>query len=151
MTIAKKKVSKKVLKKKTKRPVGVWLISLFYFFSCSWTLSSFLIVYLRLVPLTAAQETYFSNLTIMDYILTIGIGGLGIAGAVSLLQMKKRATQLFIMSLALNIVSTIWHLVKTNFAEVVGGVGLVGYVIGIGMIVVVILYCLRLEKKGYLS
>src|SRR5690606_28176240 len=104
MTIAKKKVSKKVLKKKTKRPVGVWLISLFYFFSCSWTLLSFLIVYLRLVPLTAAQETYFSNLTIMDYILTIGIGGLGIAGAVSLLQMKKRATQLFIMSLALNIV-----------------------------------------------
>lgn len=40
-----------------KRPTWVWLISAFFVLSCGWTLLSFLLIFLKVVPLNEAQKT----------------------------------------------------------------------------------------------
>lgn len=95
---------------------------------------SFLLIFLKVVPLNEAQKTYFENLSVVDYLITIGIGALGVTGAVSLFLMKRQAVKLFGIALVLNITATVWHLFKTNFAAAVGGSGLIGMLIGLGLI-----------------
>jgi hypothetical protein len=58
-----------------KRPIWIWLISLFFFLSAIWTLLSFYLIWSGSFPLEPAQKAYFARLTLIDYALSI-IGGL---------------------------------------------------------------------------
>lgn len=145
MTIAKKKSSKQV----KKRPLGVWLISAFYFMTSTWGLLS---LYIVKEFLNEPGKSPFERLTVLDYVLSFGIAGFGIAGAISLFGLKKSAIKLFTLSFALNVVATILQLLKTNFGdtlEIAGAVG--GMFVGLGLVLAIILYCKRIDRQGYLS
>jgi hypothetical protein len=55
---------------KKKRPVLVWLISIFHFNSAGWSLLFFYLVITEVVPLPLETKGYFDDLTATDWTLT---------------------------------------------------------------------------------
>jgi hypothetical protein len=74
-----------------RRPVWVWIISTFYLISAGYTLLSFALLFSGQVKPDAAQEAYFASLTSVDWFFTLSIGLLSIAGAISLLLLRRLA------------------------------------------------------------
>ena len=132
------------------RPVLVWLISAFFFLSAIWTFLSFYLILSGAIPLEPAQKAYFDRLTPIDYVLTIGIGLLNLAGAITLFLLRKIARYLFLSSLGLSLVVMLWHLTTKGWAEAAGGATSVGALIGYVLLVAVCMYAWRLSKKGVL-
>lgn len=92
-----------------RRPVGVWVISIFYVISAGWTLLSFVLVLTGTITLNEAQRVYFASLGIVDWLLSLGIGVLGITAAVSLFLLRRVTVPLFATALVLNIVLTVFQ------------------------------------------
>lgn len=135
----------------SKRPILVWVISIFVFLSSAWALYSIFLVTSGGVPLTPEQQQYFDNLSTFDYASSIAIGLLNVAGAVALLLLRKEAFPLFAGSLGLNILVTIWHALAKNWLEAIGQSGLVGVFIGLGIAAAVCFYAWHLKRTGVLS
>lgn len=135
---------------RTRRPVGVWIIFIFYLLSAGWTLLSFALIFAGAINLNEAQRTYFASLSNIDWFLTLLIGVVGIAAAVSLFLLRRIAILLFSTALALNILLTAVQSFQTNWAEALGGPGLVGVLIGWVILVVILFYARGLAKKGVL-
>jgi hypothetical protein len=51
-----------------RRPVWVWLISVYFFLSASWTLLSFYLIRIGAVPLTPPQRSYLESLNGAGYL-----------------------------------------------------------------------------------
>ena len=83
---------------KRKRPIWVWVISIYYFFSIGFGLLSYYLSSIGAIPLTPTQKAYFANLTIFEHGMTLIIGLIGIAGVIALFLMRKVALYLFIIS-----------------------------------------------------
>lgn len=134
-----------------KRPVGVWIISIFYLLSAGWTLLSFLLIFSGAIAINEAQRSYFASLGTFDWITTILIAVLGLSAAVSLFLLRKISVLLFGIALGVNIALTLFQTLRTNWVEAIGGPGLVGTIIGWVILVVVFLYARNLAKKQALS
>jgi hypothetical protein len=134
----------------SRRPVWIWVISVFYLLSAGYTLLSFAWIHSGAVKLNAAQEAYFASLTSVDWFFTLSIGVIGIAGAISLFLLRRLSVTLFSISLALNLAFTAFHMMRTNWIEALGGAGLFGILIGWVILVAVILYARHLMKRGVL-
>lgn len=134
-----------------RRPIWVWVITVFYLLSAGFTLLSFVWINIGAAKLDAAQEAYFASLTSVDWFFTLSIGVVTIAGAISLFQLRRLAVTLFSISLALNLAFTAFHIMRTNWIEVLGGPGLFGMLIAWLILISVILYARRLTKRGVLS
>jgi len=133
------------------RPLLVWLISIYFFLSASWTITSFFLIRIGAVPLNPAQKTYFESLNAADYLLTIIGALLSISAAVSLFLMRKAAYYLFCASLAFNMAFTIWHIISRHWLSVIGIGGLAGAAVGWLILFAICLYTARLTVQGTLK
>jgi hypothetical protein len=136
---------------KKKRPVLVWIISIYFIFSLLFTLLSFIIIFSGIIPLQPAQKAYFENLTIFDHTYTILIMLANLIGAITLFLLRKFAFYFFTFALLLNILSTIYNILSKGWVEAIGGVGLIGSIIGLGIIVAICFYSWLLCRKGILT
>ena len=134
-----------------KRPVWVWIISIFFFLSSVWTLFAFYLVYSGTIPLQPAQLTYFKSLTLVDHSLTVLLLLSNLGGAVALLLLRSPALYFFVGAFILNVVMTIWHILTKGWIAAVGGAGFLGMLIAYGLIVAVCIYTWNLKKSGLLT
>lgn len=134
-----------------RRPLGVWVVSMFYILSAGWTLLSFALIFSGSIKVTPAQETYFASLTAVDWFFSLTIGVVGISAAVCLFLLRRVAVTLFSVALALNLTFSAVHIMRTNWTGVLGGDELVGALFGLIIMVAVILYARRLAIRGLLS
>jgi len=133
------------------RPLLVWLISIYFFLSASWTITSLLLIMTGAVPLSPAQKSYFESLNAADYLLTIIGALLSISAAISLFLLRKAAYYLFCASLAFNMAFTIWHIISRHWLSVIGIGGLAGAAVGWLILFAICLYTARLAAQGTLK
>jgi hypothetical protein len=133
-----------------KRPALVWVISIFYFLSAGWTTLSLALVLSGGIPLTSAQQQYFSSLTAFDHASTLVVGISNLAGAVLLLLLRRPAYRFFAGAFALGLLLTLRQVLAGNWLGAIGGAGLIGAAIGLAISVAVILYARGLVKQGVL-
>lgn len=134
-----------------RRPIGVWLVSIFYVLSAGLTLLAFLLIFGDVITVTPDQETYFASLSAVDWLLSLAIAVVGVSAALFLFLLRRVAIILFSLELTLNIASIAFALLRTNWIEAVGASGLVGAIVGLLIPVAVILYSLTLARRGVLS
>lgn len=137
--------------KKRKRPIWVWVISIFYFFSAGYTLLSFYLIHSGFVQLSPAQQAYFDNLSTLDYAITILSGSANFLAAIVLFLLKKQAYYLFLGAFCAGVILTILHSISKGWMEALGGSGLIGMLIGWGIAISVITYSKRLINRGILA
>jgi hypothetical protein len=133
-----------------KRPVWVWVISIFFFISAGWTLLSFYLIWSGVIPLAPAQKAYFDQLTLFDYGQSIVVGLLNMTGAVALFLLRRIALAFFLSGLGLGIISVVWHAATKGWIAAIGGPGLVGVLLGYVIVIAVCAYVWRLSKTGVL-
>ncbi len=133
-----------------KRPGWVWAISIFYFLSAAYTLLAFFLIYSGAVPLQPEQRAYFSQLALFDYGVTVLMGTLNLAGAVTLFLLRRIAFHLFTTAFSIGILMTVWHTVEKGWVAAIGPAGLVGAAIGWALAVTVCVYTWRLGRAGVL-
>ena len=134
-----------------KRPVLVWVISIFYVVSAAFTALSFYLVYSGSIPLQPQQAQYFDALTTFDWFSTLLIGVINFSAALLLFLMRKQAAYLFPSGFALGLAVTIWHTLTKGWLAALGDAGLVGAMIGWGISIAVCVYCWRLLQRGALA
>ena len=88
---------------RTKRPAGIWIVSVLYLLSAGWTFLSFVLIFGGVVDLNEAQRVYFASLGTLDWLLTLLIGAVGIVAAIALFLLRRIAVPLFATTLALNV------------------------------------------------
>lgn len=133
-----------------KRPTLVWVISIFLFLSAAWTLFSFFLIFSGAVPLDAASQAYFASIGFFDWLVTGAIFALNLSAAIALFMLRKVAVNLFIGAFAINILSTVVTVFRTNWTEALGSSGLLGVLIGWGIALAIIFYARSLAQKGVL-
>lgn len=133
-----------------KRPVWVWIFSIYLFPSAAWTLLSFYLINTGAIPLSPAQEAYFDSLTTTDYTLAVAIGVANLIGAVALFLLRKAALYFFLAALGANLISGAWHGATKGWAEALGGSGLAGVLFSYVLMTAVCIYAWKLAKRGTL-
>ena len=134
----------------SKRPIPVWIISAFFFFSAIYTLYSFAIVLSGNVNLTPQMQRYLESLTPLNYIISIGIGFLNLSGAITLFMLRKHAAYFFLSGLILSIASFVYNILTTNWLET-GAAGVIGAFLSQLLVLAVVIYAFRLRKRGTLK
>lgn len=134
-----------------KRPLGVWIIAVFYLLSAGWTLLSYILIFGGIIAINEAQRIYFASLGLFDWITTILIMILSLSAAISLFLLRKISVFLFSIVLFLNTILTLLQILQTNWAEAVGIPGLIGVIIGWMILIIIFLYAKNLAKKQILS
>ena len=119
-----------------KRPILVWIISIFYFITLPLSLISLALIPLELsgaIPITDAQRQYFESLTIVDHSLTGLTILLNLTGAILLFLLRLQALYCFGSVFILNVLNWTYQIIFKNWLAVVGtGVaGMIGATIGI--------------------
>lgn len=131
-----------------KRPIGVWIITVYFAITVPFILYSLYLVLSGRAPMNDAQAVYVSNIDPLDITATVMIGVSNVIGAVSLFKLRKAALTFFGVSLAINIALTIWHVATRGFVEVVGGA--MPIVMGLVLLLSIIGYTAYLSKKQIL-
>ena len=133
-----------------KRPLGVWLICVFYVLSIASTLISLAAVLTGTAELTPAQQRYFASLGPVDYlgnVLILAISGWAIF---ELFELRKAAVRALIIVLIMNLGLTAFHLLATNWVEAVGSSGIYRVVVSWAVLAVVLVYAWMLQREGVL-
>jgi hypothetical protein len=130
-----------------KRPVLVWVISIFYGFSIVSTVASYAVVFSKAIPTTAAQRQYFDSLTIVDHAMTAIIVTLNGVGAVMLFRLKKQAPLFFSCAFGLGLITIAYQCVAKNWFSAVGVGGLIGAAFGWIINIAIITYAWRLRSR----
>ena len=89
-----------------RRPVGVWVISLFYLFSVGYSLLAFYLVFSGKAHPNRAQEAYFASLGPVDWTVVALILACNVGGALSLFLLRKQAAQLFLAGLCISLLQS---------------------------------------------
>lgn len=136
-----------------KRPIWIWVITLYFAISIPLTLYSFYSALTGAVALAPAQAAYFSAMTKLDYFITAVTFLCMACGAISLFLMKRIALNFFILSLICNIGLALWQLVDGRLSGLVGSgaMGLVGIIAGFLLILTITLYTAQLAKMKRLT
>lgn len=132
------------------RPIGVWVISIWYFISVIWTAFSFFLIKSGVVPVPPASQKYFDNLNAFDYISTFGLLIVNLLTVIYLFKLKKVAIKIFTVGVIFNCVVLAYNYIFKNYGAVMGQ-GNFGVVLGIMAMIAVIFYMKHLEKKGILT
>ena len=135
--------------RKGRRPLGVWIISAFYLIAAGWTLLSSALIYTGAIPLNEAQRQYFASLSVVDLVLATAVGLLGIVAALALFLLRRVAVMLFTIALVVNISVSV---IRTNWVAAASATPgtMPGLVLGWVVLIAVLLYARKLEKKGIL-
>ena len=138
-------------KAKKKRPILVWIITIFFLISAGWTLLAYLLIFSGSIQITSAQKTYFDSMSFFDYGYSIFIAIVNLSGAITLFILRKIAFYFFVTALSANILATIWNIIAKNYVEAIGTSGLIGMFIGLGIAASITYYSFSLKNKGILS
>jgi len=134
-----------------KRPIWVWLISIFFFVSAGRTLLSFFLIFSGIIPIDALPKAYFERLTAIDYAATIIIEASSFIGAIALFLLRRFAVAVFATALALTFAIIIWQPVTKGWIEAMTGPGLVGVLVGYALLLILVCaYAWHLNRKGVL-
>jgi hypothetical protein len=133
----------------TKRPLLVWLITLFSGLAIVLTLASFVLVYSGRVPLNPAEKSYFQGLGIFDHATTALLMVLNTAGVILLFRLRKSAVPLIVGASALNLALTIRAELVTRWAQATGPVH-TGAICGVGLALAIAYYAENLRRKRLL-
>ena len=134
-----------------RRPVGVWLISLFCVLSPGWTLLSYLLIGSGAIPVNASQEAYLNSLGIAGYVLSIGASVAILAAGITLFLLKKVSFWLFVGGLTANLLLTVWQALTKGWVSAIGGSGLLGALLAWILLVAVCVYVWSLRRRGVLT
>ena len=135
----------------SRRPLLVWLISIYFFVSSSWTMFSLFLTFTGNVPLSEAQKIYLRSLNGADYLLLILGALLGLSAGVALFFLRKAAYYLFGATLAFNMAFTIWHLIGRHWLSVLGVGGVAAAAVGWLILFAICLYTAKLTAQGTLK
>ncbi len=134
----------------TKRPILVWVISIFYVLTAGSSLLSSYLVLSGSIPLSPGQKAYFDSITTLDLMLSILLCLANFIGAVCLFLLRRPAFYLLTGAWLLGILMMIWHSLSKGWIAAMGALGTVGTFIGLGISAVICLYNWRLLKNGVL-
>jgi hypothetical protein len=133
-----------------KRPVAVWLIFLFYVFSLSLALLSFVLFYAGVGPLDDAQKAYFAHVSIFDNASSVILAAINTIAAILLFRLRKTAVPWIAGAFALNLGLTLRAVFDPNWIKAIGAGGLAGdlslFIIGLA----IMLYAIGLRRRGIL-
>ncbi len=129
----------------------VWVISIFYAYGALSTVASYMIVFSKAFPATAAQQQYFAAMTAVDHVLTAFVVLLNVGAGVLLFRLKRQAPPIFTFAFAVGVATVVYQVITTNWLEAVGIFGLVGAAVGWVINSAVIAYAWRLRKRGVLA
>jgi len=134
-----------------RRPLGVWLISVFYLLSSCWVLLSFALISSGAIKFNPVEEAYFASLTNVDWFIALSSSVIVLAGVISLFLLRRLAVVLFSVYFLLNLAVAGYQTIWTNWIEALPRGNLVGVLLGWLILVTVILYTRSLAKRGVLS
>src|SRR5262245_2406889 len=134
-----------------RRPVLVWVVFLWFVVSASYTLRSFALIFSGRVTLSDEASRYLSNLSPLDYAVTILALLLNVVGGVALLLLRRSAPCLFSAALLLNVASVALHALTKGLVTALGAGGPIGLILGYVISALVCLYAWRLYARGMLS
>ncbi|HUB65887.1 MAG TPA: DUF4339 domain-containing protein [Candidatus Methylacidiphilales bacterium] len=115
-----------------KRPIAVWIISIFYFITVPFTLLSLALIPLMLsgtIPITDVQRRYFESLNIFDYTVTFLLVVFNLAGALLLFLLRRPAVYCFGAVFVLNLLNYLYEILFKNWLGAIGngsGVAMIG-------------------------
>ena len=133
---------------KKKRPVLVWVFSIYFFLTVGFWLLTYFLVYVGIQPMTRAVYEYFGNFTALDYSVFILIGLAQFTGAVALFLLRKIALPIFVTELVVISFYTVWYQ-DTTIA--ISKQGLMEIYIGYGLLIAVCIYSWKLKEEGILT
>lgn len=134
-----------------KRTKWVWAITIFYIVSVGLTVVSFVFIFSGAISIPDNKKQYFANLTVVDHVLGLLVGGVNLVAAIQLFRLRKMGSYLFLSALALGLVLTIWHAATKGWLAATGNSGLIGTIFGWGIAVAVCVYSWCLNKAGILK
>lgn len=138
-----------------RRPVWVWVITIFIIFSAGWTLLSPQILIMKIggVPLNLnpARQAYLGDLTTIDDRLSLLFAPTNAIGAITLFLLRKVAVYLFASVLFANPTLTVWNVLAKDSTGVISGTGLVGAIIGWALLTAICFYSWKLSRAGVLT
>lgn len=132
------------------RPLGVWVISIFYLLSIGSTLLSLAAVLTGVIEITPAQRLYFASLGPVDYLgnsLALLISAWAV---IEFFLLRKAAVRAFLVALVMNMGLTAFHLIETNWSEAAGGSGVLMVMLSWAVSIAVLLYAKSLDRRGVL-
>ncbi len=135
-----------------KRPVWVWVISVFYILSAAWTCIAWYMVISKGMYVTPEGKTYLESLTAFDYAISIIQALLSLSAAVMLFLLRKVAYRLFCTALVVALIATAWHTLARGWLTAMQSIrgGLFGAVMGVALLFAVCFYTGRLRERGKL-
>lgn len=134
-----------------KRPVGVWIVCLYFAVSIAVTVISLAQLLEGEMSITPAQQAYFENLGPTDYIGGATTLLLSSWAAVELFRLRKRAVSILSTVLILNLGASLYHLFATNWSDALGMTGLAGVAAGLSLLSIILVYGWTLQRRGVLS
>ena len=134
-----------------KRPIGVWIVCVYFAISIAATVISLIQLLEGEMPITPAQQAYFDKLGPTDYIGGATTLLLSSWAAVELFRLRKRAVAILSTVLVLNLGASLYHLIATNWSEALGMTGLAGVAAGLSLLSLILIYAWTLQRRGVLS
>ncbi|MEJ0000774.1 MAG: DUF4339 domain-containing protein [Verrucomicrobiota bacterium] len=142
-----------------RRPVMVWVISIFYFIATPMGILSLVLLPMLAssnLPMSEAQRRYFQSEGIFDYLLAAVPVLLNLAAAILLLMLRRQAFYCFGAAFLLVILSFVYQIAFRGWLQTIGSQpgGLIGGGIGalfsIGINVAIVWYVWRLKETNVL-
>lgn len=136
---------------KGKRPGWVWVISIWFMFS---TIIFPLSLYMALsgtLPLNAAQQAYYNNLGMLNYLIIAIRVILTFSAGLTLFLLKKVTIKIWLAIIVFAVFSNIYNLMTTEWLKIAGNTGVIGAVVGFMIMIAIYFYTRRLEARGVLS
>jgi len=127
-----------------KRPILVWLISLFGLLYIMWT------VLATILAQTGAIDVEPLDVSLLEKLPTIILALLIVAAAVALFSLRNVARILFLFALGLNLILTLIHISQTGWFEEFWGGGSVYKLIWHAYFIAASVYVWRSSKNGVL-
>ncbi|MES2933322.1 MAG: hypothetical protein V4805_07525 [Pseudomonadota bacterium] len=134
-----------------KRPLLVWIISIFYGFSAIITPFSFYAIKSGMLPLTIAHEQYFASLGAIDWLMNALNALVILSAAVSLFLLKRVTTKFWGISVATVMLNHIYHIFAKNWLGTVPISGQIAASFGFAVLLAVFFYVKRLAARGVLK
>jgi len=134
-----------------RRPVGVWIVSVYFALSITGTVISLAELLAGELTLTRAQQDYFETLGPTDYIGGATTLLLSSWAAVELFRLRARAVRILFVVLVLNVGASLYHLLATNWSDALGMTGLASVTAGLSVLAVILVYAWTLERRGVLA
>ena len=125
-----------------RRPVLVWVISIFFLITLPLALLSLALIPLMasgIIPVSDAQRAYFQSQGIVDYALSALTLVLNIAGVIFLFLLRRPALYCFGGGFFINVLNSIYQIIFKDWIGAISSssAGMIGAIIGAGIAVTI--------------